>query len=876
MKVLCIVTLLFLYQSSALLTQEDPQPRSADVPTDYKTCSGLIAQSVTLAGPCQQKTLQFFCSMSEYAAKSKAKLSCGTTAGSNSESQYFCDGTVTQNSAGGGSSCGETTEFSLGQDETICRYKTTTAFQGSCARSTQIGAFLDTLCSANMDMEGYISTSKCYSGSQDVLNFCTLSADASKYKADSQCNPNSIFPQAISCQGDYTIQKCEAAPLSNAPAGASNCTVWSVSQYQGSCGSPAISEVPNSPNLDTFTQGFVLKKIYGHKVVVYITKRLPKNILFRALRHIKESKKLVGNDWSSYYLGNFTVPLYRPDIGRVVPAYFEIEIYSDSELQKPAGFIVLTNSHPTAKHDYPVAHWNSHGPSITKQLLTLLASTKKTNIQGNPVKTVIWKLDSLCYAASKGPALVANIGTIPPLLQGLTQDIFNLFSSPDKQSEVIDMPSLDPLFYPAASSSLPDDGNLKLIWNRTQSGPANASPPFSMRPSSNISFGDYLGSYTINFQYHIDMMRTSVREKWIYEDRSYEICDYPTEQNVNVESCVDHVNLPVSADTKSMITIPFLEAVLVTVHDPNGIFSEYAQFYKPNGQQYPVLVLTAKSLPTDLSNSVIDDLMATGVVSIGEKIVLRMKFYLVANSNSIPPPSWIVNPTSVNTRRLQHYVWHNFWAGSHSQQRCYDQYTYGSCAVGCGPVAWMMLFGWVDLLSSPLGGNVYGRYCAYRSGGVSSGSCLNPAGIAPPSNDAGVRTAINNIRNRVDTFCILSSGATWPWDMSDASGYLREMETGLTNTVNYNAVGYHAHSLTRLAAEEIALRHRPAIIGTGWLSHYPLAYGYAWQSYPGNFWQQLVGNSVLYHEMFYINTGWGCRCNGWVGSGTWFAGRATP
>ncbi len=374
------------------------------------------------------------------------------------------------------------------------------------------------------------------------------------------------------------------------------------------------------------------------------------------------------------------------------------------------------------------------------------------------------------------------------------------------------------------------------------------------------------------------MLRTSVKQKWKYEDASYQICDLSLMQpagNVGGNTvCVDTVYIPVPANQQSTITIPFLDAVLVTVQDPNRIFVQDAHFYKPDHQQYPVLVLNTHALPMDMTNVTKEQLSATGVVSMGEKIVLRMIFYLVANSNSVQPPSWIVNqPGSNYGRRLQHYVWHINWANTGDKQRCYDQYTYGGCYVGCGPVAWMMLFGWVDLMSSPLGGNAYGRWCTYHSGGVPGGSCTaNPAGIAPASNDASVNTAINNIHNRVSTFCILSSGATFPWDMPDASGYLREMGTGLGTTVSWNSVGWHDHDLTRRAAEEIVWRGRPAIIGTGWLSHYPLAFGYAWQSRPGSWYEP----DVVYDESFYINTGWGCRGNGWVGSGTWFAGRTNP
>lgn len=71
----------------------------------------------------------------------------------------------------------------------------------------------------------------------------------------------------------------------------------------------------------------------------------------------------------------------------------------------------------------------------------------------------------------------------------------------------------------------------------------------------------------------------------------------------------------------------------------------------------------------------------------------------------------------------------------------------------------------------------------------------------------------------------------------------------------------------------------PAVIATGWLSHYPLAYWYAEQ-------RRVVRKSFLlwswdeveWDRSFYVNNGWGYNNQNfaWVPASTWFAGMLYP
>jgi hypothetical protein len=198
----------------------------------------------------------------------------------------------------------------------------------------------------------------------------------------------------------------------------------------------------------------------------------------------------------------------------------------------------------------------------------------------------------------------------------------------------------------------------------------------------------------------------------------------------------------------------------------------------------------------------------------------------------------------------------------------------------------MMLFGWADAKSvyPPVTGQTWKRWNIYRAGGNNTGSAVSPdvgtvpGGVAHNTIYAGnEENAVRYIRSQVDTFCAGSSGATAPWDMDDARYYLSYVGTGTGLTESHNVVGYHEDRLKNYARNEIATNRRPVVIGTGWLTHYPLAWQYRYRTRPED-WDEgwFDGDDVVYEEQFYVNSGWGGTGNGWVSAGTWFAGRINP
>ncbi len=217
-------------------------------------------------------------------------------------------------------------------------------------------------------------------------------------------------------------------------------------------------------------------------------------------------------------------------------------------------------------------------------------------------------------------------------------------------------------------------------------------------------------------------------------------------------------------------------------------------------------------------------------------------------------------------------TWIYYWAaGGGGAQPAYNQFTYGSCAVGCGPVAWAMLFGWADYQAAH--GNAY---WAPRTGIYRQNGGRGADDVAPLTDTSGARNMIVEIHNDVGTFCAFGSGATTPWDMPGAWQYLNG-RTGAWLRADWDSVGIHEDGLRDRAIDSIVNRHTPAVIGTGWLSHYPMAFGYAWQRRTVRHCFIWCWDDVVTDRCFYVNNGWGHGGAGeWIDASTWFAGQLFP
>ena len=216
--------------------------------------------------------------------------------------------------------------------------------------------------------------------------------------------------------------------------------------------------------------------------------------------------------------------------------------------------------------------------------------------------------------------------------------------------------------------------------------------------------------------------------------------------------------------------------------------------------------------------------------------------------------------------------YHYYWAtGGHSAQPLYEQFQHNGFWVGCGPVAWTMLFCWADRQAAT--GNSYwaDRWGLYRENGGYGANA-----VAPLSMDNGVRNVIKEIHGYVGTFNLAGNGATFPWDMVKAAYYFSG-RTGTDMETHHNTLGIHTWDLFLEARGSIVYRHTPVVIGVGWLNHYPMAYGYKWRKrivkHSFLFWEW---TETVYDRYFYVNQGWQGSGNGWIPASTFFAGEIMP
>jgi hypothetical protein len=239
-----------------------------------------------------------------------------------------------------------------------------------------------------------------------------------------------------------------------------------------------------------------------------------------------------------------------------------------------------------------------------------------------------------------------------------------------------------------------------------------------------------------------------------------------------------------------------------------------------------------------------------------------------------------VRPAGAQAPQAVHGEWSDwtfYWAGGAGDQRLYGQIpsshpiNTSSCDTGSAATAWAMLFGWADKQAS-LGNSYWApRWGLYREGGGKGADVSAPGGM-----DDGIRAMIWEIRNQVGTQCAGDSQPTAPWNMERAANYFRE-RSGTQLDTHYSVQGLLDGQLREYVVESIRDRNTPAVIGTGWLTHYALAYGYAWRDRS----VEQCNNDVCWEEteyghLFYVNRGNGGAGNGWVPGSTWFVGEIRP
>ena len=568
--------------------------------------------------------------------------------------------------------------------------------------------------------------------------------------------------------------------------------------------------------------------------------------------------------WDNAWIGA-PQPLYRPDVMEG-PAYWEFPIEmqqgmaADSRAPNapaasPAGFIVLS----TGPHDYPIAHWNVEGKSPTQEL------TEKSLKQATP--TVFYRLDALSYLAEDAQGnSVATVGTPLVKVGGMDPDWLD---KPQVATEFVFTPT------DSSDENKPSTGGIS-----STVGPISSSITLAGWESWQQLKTNYRSSYGVL----LEALKREAEADW----RTLSLLDQYGEglrkgDVRRIAALASPVDWSLSGEGAQHVAVELVQRVGLPSLVQLTVNSSAAGAELPFTLTLMYANVTAGAHSPQSPNAVSEALRYTII----DPLPVRQTFLPIVGRDSASGESGAASRALPSLASLDHTPaspsddwgpWTYYWAGTHGQQRLYDQIpasenppNNSGCPSGCGGTAWAMLFGWADNQAAL--GNAYWapRWGLYRVGGG-----FGADAVAPTYRDAGVTAMTWNIRNNIGTWCAFGNGPTFPWDMSGAWRYLSG-RTGTRLETHYNSVGIHEGGLMVRARDSIVYRGTPAIIGTGWLNHYPLAYGYAWTS-------RTVRRCFLwwcwtdteYAHAFYVNQGWGGSGNGWIPANTWFAGLIYP
>jgi len=591
-----------------------------------------------------------------------------------------------------------------------------------------------------------------------------------------------------------------------------------------------------------------------HEVAVNAVRLLdiPPEIHRRAARHLEEVRGSgAAPEWSLAQLDSAARPMYRPDVEGV--AYFEFPVVipatealaqteDSSAVEQPAGYIVVS----TGEHDYPIAHWASAGRPLTWEL------EKQAGDDGKSAAK-FYKLDTLAYAAEdESGARVATIGTQPLRITGMDPTWLD------------DPPGVTESEWTPALAMNDDEGADEITGTYVITGPA---PPPSLQVSGWDSWDAMKAGYVDSYGILAEVLRRNASEAW------------------TAESAIAQYGQPLfKAET---FALPLLwDTTDLTVSGP-GIGYVQGRIVPRSGlpPAFEVSVLTS-TVGQAIPLTVTIDYQNGVTETVPFVIVEPHRVYLPVvgrGLDSMMAVSISGQPVGAQgVERVQAGPWQYHYVGTDADQCWYTHVPKGEspntsdCTSGCGATSWAMLLCWVDNQAVPSSGNEYwsGRWGLYRVGG---GDAVAPKVWGGP----GPKEMTWEIRNDIDTWCWdADSAPTLPWDMDGVGAYISGRSATKVSD-KYSAAGIGWDYIMEYARDGIKRGYpgkgTPVIVGTGWLSHYPLAYGYRSRSrtyciVPKYRW----GCVTTYDRQFYVNQGWAQGHGEWVPSDIWYAGRVYP
>ncbi|MFV9504144.1 MAG: hypothetical protein AB4911_06220 [Oscillochloridaceae bacterium umkhey_bin13] len=569
-----------------------------------------------------------------------------------------------------------------------------------------------------------------------------------------------------------------------------------------------------------------------HRLSLAQSQAVPEAVQRRAIEFLEE---LRGSDlapeWIEARLSRAVRIIYRPDLE--TPAYYEFSVEKPGPNgYEPAGFIQLA----AGEHDYPIAHWDTSGMSPTQELAEIapLGATL----------TEFYKLDALSYASEYESITPVGISVV-------TDDVINLGDLPQRIPGLSDLPRAEAEL---VTEGIDSEGKVE------REGPEEL--PLSEQeewPSWSVLKKEYETAYAPL----LDAQTQRAEDTWSVE-----------------KGLRTHGETLIRGDERTVFGLPNQAITAITVTG-DGAATRYLQQEEVRQDTFlrgvRLVVLDEPEDPATLLPINVEITYGSGVSETIKYAIANQQALELVGSNQVYLPIIVQNSANLAAQSIDHAgatlnswgAWSYWWAEGDTGSIRYGQFTVGGCASGCGATAWAILFGWVDRRAAenhPLWRNHWGLY---RENGD-----LGSNAVAPLSQDAGVRNMTTEIRGHIGTFCLAGSGATWPWNMIDASRYVQpRASTAWRMNTRYDPTGlcwFGACNDNRdLARNQIVNRRAPAVVGTGWLQHYPVAYGYAERSKRSCF---LFICSTSYQREFYVNNGWYGNNNGWTSADVWFAG----
>jgi len=527
--------------------------------------------------------------------------------------------------------------------------------------------------------------------------------------------------------------------------------------------------------------------------------------------------------WERARVAPVVRPLYRPDVEGI--AYYEFRVEVESA---PAGFIIIS----TGGHDFPIPHWNFSGTSPTQDV-----EAKAADAGLSPIR--YYKLDALDYAAEDATGqLAATLGTLPHKVSGMDPAWLD---APVELTEVT--------WTPAVTTT--DDMNPPSEWVLSTMGPVTSSLQLGGWESWDALKVGYIDSYGVL----LEDLRRDAAEDWEVEHLAQEFGEGLYRGDIYTLALLCESTPAVSA------TGPGVEFVQTQLLLREGLSPAY--------RITVVDSIPGQELPLDVT------------IECPGKPVEAIRFVIIEQPVAVYMPlvgdgSGGQGVQAQGVQKTEGYAAYWAWART-GQMTNYRQFTFypppgiSSCPSGCGATAWAMLFGWADFqAANPHWSYWRPRWGIFRQNGGKGQDIQAPLPVT-----SGVKNITWEIREDIASWCAFGSTPTFVWDMDQAAYYFKD-RTGTKLYTNYNVLGIRERRLREYSRNSILHRRTPAIIGTGWLKHYPLAYGYQWWSRKTKkcfFW---CWWETEYNRQFWVNQGWGGSGNGWISAGTWFNGEILP